>query len=220
MKGDRISAKLLSLQEIPNAEPGLLEKLNVPQGYKSLGIVTTTIDDVSYAAIDEATKAADVTVVYAKSFYGGSTNASTALAGEFIGIIAGPDPSDVRSGLNAFISYIENAAFFYSADENGDIPYFAHCISQTGTYLSEQAGVPRGTSMAYLIAPPNEAIVALDAALKAADVEIKVFYGPPTETNFAGGLLTGEQYACEEACRAFAKAVCRVADEPITEEEW
>ena len=220
MKGDRISAKLLSLQEIPNAESGLLEKLNVPQGYKSLGIVTTTIDDVSYAAIDEATKAADVTVVYAKSFYGGSTNASTALAGEFIGIIAGPDPSDVRSGLNAFISYIENVAFFYSADENGDIPYFAHCISQTGTYLSEQAGVPRGTSMAYLIAPPNEAIVALDAALKAADVEIKVFYGPPTETNFAGGLLTGEQYACEEACRAFSKAVCRVADEPITEEEW
>lgn len=220
MIGDRIPAKLLSLQEIPNAEKGLLEKLNVPSGYKSLGLVTTTIDDVSYAAIDEATKAADVKVVYAKSFYGGSSNASTALAGEFIGIIAGPDPSDVRSGLNAFVSYIENTAFFYSADENGDIPYFAHCISQTGSYLSEMAGVPRGTSMAYLIAPPNEAIVGIDAALKAAEVEISVFYGPPTETNFAGGLLTGEQYECEEACRAFAAAVCRVAKEPVTEEEW
>ena len=50
MKGDRIITSLLSLQEIPNAEPALLEKLNVPDGYKSLGIVTTDCDDVSYAA--------------------------------------------------------------------------------------------------------------------------------------------------------------------------
>ena len=42
----------------------------------------------------------------------------------------------------------------------------------------------------------------LDAALKAADVELRVFYGPPSETNFAGGLLTGEQAACRAACEA------------------
>ena len=52
MKGDRIITSLLSLQEIPNAEPALLEKLNVPDGYKSLGIVTTDCDDVSYAHMD------------------------------------------------------------------------------------------------------------------------------------------------------------------------
>ena len=63
--------------------------------------------------------------------------------------------------------------------------YFAHCISRTGSYLSGLAGVPEGTAMAYLIAPPLEAAVGLDAALKAADVELKVFYGPPTATNFA-----------------------------------
>ena len=177
MKGDRIITSLLSLQEIPNAEPALLEKLNVPDGYKSLGIVTTDCDDVSYAAIDEATKKAEVTVVYAKSFYAGSGNASTKLAGEFIGILAGEDPAEVRAGLNAFTDYIQNVAFFYRANDDGSIPYFAHCISQIGTYLSEQAGVPVGTSMAYLIAPPNEAIVGLDAALKAADVDINVFAG-------------------------------------------
>ena len=69
--------------------------------------------------------------------------------------------------------------------------------------------------MAYLIAPPCEAIVALDAALKAADVELKVFYGPPTETNFAGGLLTGDQAACQAACQAFAEAVCKIASNPV-----
>jgi len=69
--------------------------------------------------------------------------------------------------------------------------------------------------MAYLIAPPLEATVGLDAALKAADVEMKVYYGPPTETNFAGGLLTGEQAACRAACEAFAQAVCDVAGAPL-----
>ena len=34
-------------------------------------------------------------------------------------------------------------------------------------------------------------MVGLDAALKAADVRLCVFYGPPSETNFGGGLLTG-----------------------------
>ena len=220
MKGDRIPTKLLSLQEIPNASEELLQNLHVPEGCKSIGIVTTDCDDVSYAAIDEATKKAEVTVVYARSFYAGSGNASTALAGEFIGILAGEDPAEVRAGLNAFVAYIEDVAFFYSANDDGSIPYFAHCISQTGSYLSETANVPRGTSMAYLIAPPNEAIVGLDAALKAADVTISTFYGPPTETNFAGGLLTGEQYACEEASRAFAAAVCRVADEPVRQDDY
>lgn len=214
MKGDRIAAKVLSVQEIPNADSSLLRQLNVPDGCTSLGLVTADIDDAAYAAIDEATKKAEVTVVYARSMYAGAANASTALAGEFIGILAGPDPEQVRSGLQAFIRYLENEAFFYSADEEGKIPYFAHCISRTGTYLSAQCHVPAGTPIAYLIAPPNEAVCGLDAALKAADVTMRVFYGPPTETNFAGGLLSGEQSACKAACEAFARKIEEIADQP------
>jgi ethanolamine utilization protein EutL len=70
--------------------------------------------------------------------------------------------------------------------------------------------------MAYLIAPPLEATYGLDAALKAAEVEMKVFYGPPTETNFAGGLLVGEQAACRAACEAFADKVCDIAQNPLS----
>ena len=171
---------------------------------------------MGYAAIDEATKKALVTVVYARSMYAGAGNASTALAGEFIGILSAPDPAEARSGLEAAIHYVENEAHFVSANDQGSIVYFAHCISRTGSYLSAQAGVPEGTAMAYLISPPLEAIVGLDAAVKAADVELKVFYGPPSETNFAGGLLTGDQAACKAACEAFAEAVCSVADGPMT----
>jgi ethanolamine utilization protein EutL len=34
-------------------------------------------------------------------------------------------------------------------------------------------------------------MVGIDAALKASDVELTEFFAPPTETNFAGALLTG-----------------------------
>lgn len=215
MAGKQLNTKILAVRIIPNADPMLLKNLDVRPGDKSLGIFTTDCDDVSYTAVDEATKKADVHVAYAKSMYAGSGNASTALAGEFIGILSGPDPEEVRSGLQAAFSLIENDAHFYEANETGTVVYFAHCISRTGSYLSSQAGVPEGTPMAYLIAPPLEASVGLDAALKAADVELSLYYGPPTETNFAGGLLTGTQASCQAACDAFADAVYRIAEDPL-----
>lgn len=218
MRDDAMKTTVLSLQMIPNADPTLLESLKLPRGMRSLGIITTDCDDVSYAALDEATKKANVTVAYARSMYAGASNAGTKLAGEFIGILAGEDPAEVKSGLDAAVRYIEQDAHFVSANDDDSIVYFAHCISRTGSYLSKEAGVPEGTAMAYLIAPPAEAIVALDAALKAAAVELRLFYGPPTETNFAGGLLTGDQAACLAACRAFADAVCSVAQNPVISE--
>ncbi len=214
MLGSPIKANVLSVRIIPNADPLLLERLEVPDDHRSLGIFTTDCDDVSYAALDEATKKADVSVAYARSMYAGAANANTALAGEFIGILSAENPSEIRSGLDAAILYIQNDACFYSANDDDSIVYFAHCISRTGSYLSKAADVPEGTSMAYLIAPPLEAMVGLDAALKAANVTMRVFYGPPSETNFAGGLLTGEQSACLAACEAFADAVRGIAAAP------
>lgn len=216
MRGKRMGTTILSVRIIPNADPMLLARLEVPEGHRSLGIFTSDCDDVSYAALDEATKKAMVTVVYARSMYAGAGNASTALAGEFIGILSAENPAEIRSGLEAAIDYCENEASFYSANDDDSIVYFAHTISRTGSYLSKMAEVPEGTAMAYLIAPPLEAMVGMDAALKAADVELKTFYGPPSETNFAGGLLVGDQAACRAACEAFAEIICEIADAPTT----
>ena len=192
----------------------MAEKLELKSHHKSLGIISADIDDVTYAALDEATKATEVDVVYARSMYAGSGNASTKLAGEVIGILAGPSPAEVRSGLNTTVEFIENGAHFVSANDDNSIPYFAHLVSRTGTYLSQTANIKEGEALAYLIAPPLEAMYALDAALKAADVTIAAFFGPPSETNFAGALLTGSQSACKAACDAFAQAVQFVADSP------
>lgn len=150
MKGDRMKTTVLSVRILANADRSLLERLEVPAGHRSLGFITTDCDDVGYAALDEATKKAEVTVAYARSMYAGASNASTALAGEFIGILSGPDPEEVKSGIEAFVSYVENDAAFYSANDDDSIVYFAHCISRTGSYLSKAAEVPEGTAMAYL----------------------------------------------------------------------
>ena len=131
------------------------------------------------------------------------------------GNLSGSDPEEVRSGLAAARRFMEQDACFYTANDAGTVVYFAHCISRTGSFLSKEAGVPEGAALAYLIAPPVEAMMGLDAAVKAADVKLQKFYGPPTETNFAGGLLTGDQAACLAACQAFADTVRGVADAPV-----
>ncbi len=215
MKGDKLKASVLAVRLIPNVDGGMAKELGLPEGHRSIGILTSDCDDVTYTALDDATKKAVVEVVYGKSFYGGAANANTKLAGEVIGILSGPTPAEVRSGLNAAVDFIENEASFISANDDDTIAYYAHCVSRTGSYLSKTAGITEGESLAYLIAPPLEAMYALDIALKAADVQLVAFFGPPSETNFGGGLLTGSQSACQAACDAFAEAVKAVADNPL-----
>jgi ethanolamine utilization protein EutL len=212
---DPIKPQILAARLIPNVDQGFAAKLELRGDQRSLGLVTCDIDDSLYVALDEATKKAEVEVVYAQSFYAGSAHASGPLSGEIIGILAAPDPAEARAGLNACIAYAEESAWFHAADEPGDLAFFAHTISRTGRYLSKEAEVAEGEPLAYLIAPPLEATYALDAALKAADVQMKVWFNPPSETNFSGGLLTGSQSACRAACQAFQDAVLDVARSPV-----
>ena len=205
-----IPVKVLAVQYLPGASPALCKALKVPKGYHSLGLLTTDCDDATYIALDEATKAADVVVCYGRSFYAGAANASTPNAGEVIGILAGATPGIVKSGMDAALSALETIGF----QETNGVPYLAHTVSRSGSFLAAEAGVPEGTALAYLIAPPLESMYAMDAALKAADVVLCKLYTPPSETNFGGGLLSGTRSACEAACAAFAAAVADVAANP------
>jgi ethanolamine utilization protein EutL len=211
---DPVKPTILSARLISNVHPDFAAKLKLKPEHRSLALVTCDIDDSLYVSLDEATKKADVEVVYAHSFYAGSGYASGPLSGEIIGIMAAPDPAEARAGLNACIAYAEEEAWFYSANDDDSLTFFAHTISRTGSYLSKEAGVPVGTPLAYLIAPPIEATFALDAAVKAAEVEMVVWWEPPSETNFSGGLLSGSQSACKAACMAFQDAVLDVARDP------
>ena len=206
-----IPVKILAVRYLANASPDLCQALGAPKGYPSLAMVTTDCDDATYIALDAATKAAEVEVAFGRSFYAGAANASTPNAGEVIGILAAQTPGAVRSGMEAALAALEHLGF----EEVNGVPYLAHTVASVGSYLSKEACVPVGNALAYLIAPPLEAMYAMDAALKAADARLCKLYTPPTETNFAGGLLTGTQSACAAACTAFAEAVQEVAARPL-----
>ena len=208
-----IPVKVLAVRYLANATPALCEALGAPKGFPSLGMLTTDCDDAIYIALDAATKAAEVEVAYGRSFYAGAANASTPNAGEVIGILAGPTPGDVKSGMEAALAALNRVGF----EETNGVPYLAQTVSSVGSFLAREAGVPRGSAVAYLIAPPLEAMYAMDAALKASDVRLCKLYAPPSETNFGGGLLTGTQSACDAACTAFAAAVAEVAARPKEE---
>ena len=201
-----IPVKILAVRYLQNA--ALSSALGTEK--KCLAMVTADCDDATYIALDEATKAADAEVVYARSFYAGAANATQPYAGEVIGILGADTPPDAASAMDAALSALEKVGF----EEYRGVSFLAHTVSSVGSFLAEEAGVPIGSALAYLIAPPLESVVGLDAALKAADVRLCKFYDPPSQTNFGGGLLTGTQSACTAACQAFREAVMEVADSP------
>ena len=201
-----IPVKVLAVRYLQNT--ALSQALGTDR--KCLAMVTTDCDDATFIALDAATKAADAEVVYAKSFYAGAANATQPYAGEVIGILGADTPGDARSAMEAALGALKTIGFA----ESGGVSYLAHTVSSAGSFLSAEAGVPPGSALAYLIAPPLESLYGLDAALKAADVKLCCFYGPPSQTNFGGGLLTGTQSACDAACQAFRQSVEEVARFP------
>ena len=203
-----ISVNVLAVRYLSSVPETMRKALGTTEA--CLGLITTDSDDPTYIALDQATKDAQVSVCYGRSFYAGAGNSTTPYAGEVRGILAGPTPGAVRSGMESALGELLRVGF----EDIGGVPCLAHTVSRCGSFLAKEAGVPEGTPLAYLIAPPLESMYALDAALKAADVVLCKLYKPPTETNFGGGLLTGTQSACAAACAAFRDAVAEIARHP------
>ncbi len=210
-----VKPEVLAYRIIPAVHPQLARDLELDaEKHRSIGMLTCNIDDCLYTALDEGTKHAPVDVVYAKSFYAGSGYPSGPFSGEIIGIFGGAEPESVSSAMQAALRYLRDEAWFYSADSDNGCTFYPHVIPRVGAYLADMAGCAVDSPMAYLIAPPIEAILGLDAALKVADVEMKLFFPPPSETNFSGGLLVGDLYAVQAAAKAFQDTVVDLAVRP------
>jgi ethanolamine utilization protein EutL len=210
-----ITPAVLSVRRLPHADPALIAAYGGdPARHVALGLVTCDQDDAMYVALDEATKHASIDVIFARSFYAGAAHASGKLSGEILGVIAASDPQEIEDGLTALLRCLAHDACFYDADGKRGVTVFPHVIASLGEYLSRESGVPAGEPMAYLVAPPIEATIGLDAALKAAEVRVVRVTPPPTETNFACAWLTGGLAECEAAAVAYAAAVVQVAGTP------
>jgi ethanolamine utilization protein EutL len=212
---ERIRPNVCAVRLIASVQADFKKKLGLPDHFNSVGLLTADSDDVTYIAADEATKHAEVEVISGRSLYAGAAHGPSSTAGEVLIIFGGPTPAEVRSGLEAAIATIEGGPAFQWANADHSVAFLAHLVSRTGSYLSKVAGTQPGGSLAYLIAPPLEAAYGIDAALKAANVELATYIPAPSETNYSGAFLSGDQAACNAACAAFRDAVVQIAGAPL-----
>lgn len=212
---DPIKPSVTAMRLIASLQEDFRRELKLPDDIRSLGLISVDSDDVAYIAADEATKQALVQVVYGRSLYAGAANGPSSTAGEVLIMLGGPNPAEVRAGLDAMLATIENGPAFRWANDAESIAFLAHVVSRTGSYLAQTAGITEGDPIAYLVAPPLEATFGIDAALKAADVQLVTYVPPPSETNYSAAFLSGSQAACLAACNAFREAVLDVARQPI-----
>jgi ethanolamine utilization protein EutL len=207
--------RLLSVRLIERVEPELARALGIRDGHVSAGLLTSDQDDALYAALDHATKFAEVEVAFAKSFYAGAAHASGPLSGEILGILSAPNPDEIKEGIWALREALNTRICFYTFEGRPAPAFFPHVIGETGRYLAPLAGIEVGEPMAYLIAPPMEAMIGIDAAMKAASVRIAKLFTPPTETNYAGAWLTGDLADVQAAASAFVDAIHSVVSAPL-----
>lgn len=216
MKNDKIYPEILSMVLISQVSEALKEDLQLCEEHTSCAIITATIDDFVFLALDEATKKAEIDVTYTGSFYGGNPNSSSKLQGEGIGVFAGKTVSSVEAAIDAIHDFYDSKQVYaVSCNDEGSIAYLTYTVASVGTYFAKTMNIPFGSSMAYLVGPPIESVYAADAADKASNAKLVKFYTPPTETNCSGAIFTGSQAECTICCEAFGAAVQEVADHPI-----
>lgn len=118
---DLIRPSVTAMRVIASVNDGFARELKLPPHIRSLGLITADSDDVTYIAADEATKQAMVEVVYGRSLYAGAAHGPSPTAGEVLIMLGGPNPAEVRAGLDAMVASIENGAAFQWAND-AEIP--------------------------------------------------------------------------------------------------
>ncbi|HEY1099099.1 MAG TPA: ethanolamine utilization microcompartment protein EutL [Myxococcota bacterium] len=183
--------------------------------HRCLGIIAVDQDDSAYIALDEATRHVDVDVVYGRSLYAGAAHGPGPLSGEVLGVVAGENADLVDEALWIIRTFLAEQVGFATIKGTSGPAFLAHVVGSCGRYLADVAGVAVGEPIAYLIAPPLEALIAVDAALKAAPVKLLQFLPAPSETNFSGAYLAGSHGDLEAARDAFVAAIADVVRQPL-----
>jgi ethanolamine utilization protein EutL len=210
-----IKPKILSVQKIPYISEVMASEFNLPKEHISLGLLTVNSEHALMSALDEALKKSDAQVPFKASFYAGANYSSGPLSGEAMGIFSAIDPSIIDDALKFTVDYLNEHAFLESLDDNGKYVIFNHVIGSIGPFLSDYLSIEEGNAIAYLVAPPMEAIVALDHALKNSDTKLVKMLKPPTNTNLAGGYLVGTISDCISASDAFKEKIMDIIKNPL-----
>ncbi len=211
----RVDSHVTMQKVIPGVNDRYRALWEVPEEHRSLGLISCDIEDVMDFALDDASRKAQIKVLHVETVYGGADYSWSRYGGEITAVISGPRVEDVRSGLMYTRDYIEHKCGSYIINEDASMSYFVDFLPRAGLYNQERFGLPEGTALAKLVAPPVEATYALDKALKASNTRILEFYEAPTRVNTGGALLCGTEAACRSAVEAFRDAVAYCYAHPM-----
>ena len=145
-----VRAEILATKFIPNVAPELAKNLKL-RPEQSISMFTCTIDDVVIQLLTRQRKSCRRSSI--RSFFLRRRQPCIGpLSGEFIGILAGPNPAEAGPVLQQ-LQLMKEDACFYTADEKGELAFYAiPSLAAVLTYLKRP--VAEGTPLAYLIAPP------------------------------------------------------------------
>lgn len=141
---DLIRPSVTAMRVIASVNAEFARELKLPPHIRSLGLISADSDDVTYIAADEATKQAMVEVVYGRSLYAGAAHGPSPTAGEVLIMLGGPNPAEVRAGLDAMVVHIENGAAFQWANDAENTAFW-HMWFRVPVLISHQ---PPGSRLA------------------------------------------------------------------------
>ena len=121
MKIVKMETHMLSQKVIANVTPEFARVYNIPEGHTSVGFFSADNDDIGYLAVDDASKKANIKLIHAETYYGGTTCSWSKYGGSVFVLFSGPKVEDVKSGLRYAKDYIENKSLTGMRE-----PHFMH----------------------------------------------------------------------------------------------
>ena len=164
MKIVKMETHMLSQKVIANVTPEFARVYNIPEGHTSVGFFSADNDDIGY--LDDASKKANIKLIHAETYYGGTTCSWSKYGGSVFVLFSGPKVEDVKSGLRYVRDFIENHSELCNFDGDEGTAFYAQTIPRPGKYFQEWCELKPGESYAYLVGGPIETNYALDKALK------------------------------------------------------
>lgn len=183
---------------IPGITPTLLEQMNLPKSYRSLGLVSSRTGAAGQInAVDEAVKSTNTEVISIElprdtKGWGGH--------GNFI-ILGGDNVSDVRRAVEIALEYTEKYAGELYISEAGHLEFTYSANADQALHMAFDA--PIGKPFGFFCGSPAAiGLVMADLAVKSSPVEIVKYMTPNKGTSHSNEVIvavTGDASAVKNA---------------------
>ena len=104
MKIVKMETHMLSQKVIANVTPEFARVYNIPEGHTSVGFFSADNDDIGYLAVDDASKKANIKLIHAETYYGGTTCSWSKYGGSVFVLFSGPKVETLSRIIRNFVT--------------------------------------------------------------------------------------------------------------------